>query len=359
MQSLTPEQEKLILEEWNSRPDNPPSLLELVRKAFPESPDLDGRSTEGRLIKKFLASRQIKARASWEYIAKEKIVLTDEQKEYIANNVVSMNSIELANEIFGRKDLSALHAEARAVSEYIAQLPTNIRVQSAEGILDGEYQPPKSEDRVIARINRYVLKGIDRSKLSGKEKMGIYALIGYLHTYRFIHQMNTYRNTIDRELFESSFIRYTYDKPDLTQEEVDQYIILSTEVVISSNIQNTIGRLERQMNDEYDEHGKIPMNLVEAINSARKEYNDSTTRQQKLTNDLKVKRSDRLNKRKEENASVVNLVEMWKNEEDRQRIIELAEKRKKIIQEEVGRLSSMEELKARILGLSEQEAIEG
>ena len=58
-----------------------------------------------------------------------------------------------------------------------------------------------------------------------------------MHTFRFNHQINNYETQNDRDLFESSFIRYTYDKPDLTQEEVDQYIVLSSEVVISANIQ--------------------------------------------------------------------------------------------------------------------------
>ena len=45
-----------------------------------------------------------------------------------------------------------------------------------------------------------------------------------MHTFRFLHQIGTYNIETDRELFESSFVRYTWDKPDLTQEEVDQYI---------------------------------------------------------------------------------------------------------------------------------------
>jgi hypothetical protein len=105
--------------------------------------------------------------------------------------------------------------------------------------------------------------------------------------------MNIYDNEPDRELFESSFVRYTYDKGDLSQEEVDQYIVLCTEVVISSSIQGTINVLQHQIDIAIQEDGKIPMALVEASNTARKEYNDCVNRQQKLNNDLKVKRSDK------------------------------------------------------------------
>ena len=43
---LTEEQEQIILNEWNSRPNSPPSLLELIKLAFPDK-KLDGRTKEG------------------------------------------------------------------------------------------------------------------------------------------------------------------------------------------------------------------------------------------------------------------------------------------------------------------------
>ena len=57
--------------------------------------------------------------------------------------------------------------------------------------------------------------------------------------------METYTTNTDRTLYESCFVRYTYDKPDLTQEEVDQYIVLSTEVIIGSTIQARSERLQQ------------------------------------------------------------------------------------------------------------------
>ena len=54
---LTQEQQKEIVEEWNSRPDDPPSLLELIRVAYPNQ-NIDGRSREGKAVKTFLATRK-------------------------------------------------------------------------------------------------------------------------------------------------------------------------------------------------------------------------------------------------------------------------------------------------------------
>lgn len=356
---LTDGQRAALLSEWNNRPDNPPSLNDLVRVAFPALENVDGRSKEGRAIKAFLASRQIKARGAQEYIAKEKSDLSDEQKEFIANNAATMKAVEIARTIFKNDLLTNLNQETRTVNEYIKTLDGKVIYSDPGEVPDSEYRAPKTSDRALAKVNRYVHEGIDKDKVSPKQKKELQSLIGYLHTYRFLHQINTYTEQTDRDLFESSFVRYTYDKSDLTQEEVDQYIVLSTEVVISANIQRAIQILQRQIEREVETGGKIPMTLVEASNTARTEYNQCVNRQQKLLSDLKVKRSERLGKQIKENASILNLVEMWKDEESRVKMIKLAELQKKSVAQEIERLSSMDEIKCRIMGLSSDEALNG
>ena len=186
------------------------------------------------------------------------------------------------------------------------------------------------------------------------------ALIGYMHTYRFLHQINNFSTTNDRELFESSFIRYTYDKSDLTQEEVDQYIVLSSEVVIAANIQRRKEHLTAMLDVIVeDSDGRASMSLVEVIGKVETEYNQSVGRQQKLLESLKEKRSQRLSKQIKENASILNLVQLWKDEESRLELIKMAEKQKQSIEEEVARLSTLDEVKCRIMGLTEEEAING
>lgn len=357
---LTEEQQLKLLKEWNERPDNPPSLAELVKIAFDRN-DLDGRSKEGKAVKTFLASRQIKPRKSHEYEAKGLIELNLEQKEYISNNCATMTGIEIAKILFKNESLTNLSQETRSVLEYMKTIPMNVKYHNSENenITTDEYRPPRSEERMIAKINKYILDGIDKNKLTHKHKKEINSLIGYMNTYRFCHQINLYDDEKDRELFESSFVRYTYDKSDLTQEEVDQYIVLSTEVVISSNIQQTINVLQTQIDMAIQEDGKIPMALVEASNTARKEYNDCVNRQQKLLNDLKVKRSERLSKQVKETASIINLVQMWKEEESRIKLLKMAEMRKQVLEKEIDRLSTMDEIKSKILGISKDEILNG
>tara|TARA_Y100000310_G_scaffold24_1_gene21 strand:- start:81 stop:1166 length:1086 start_codon:yes stop_codon:yes gene_type:complete len=355
---LTEEQKQKVLQEWNSRSDNPPSLSELIKVAGFENKD--GRSKEGRAVKHFLATRKIKAHGAHEYQPKKKIDLSDEDKEFTVNNMAFMKPMEIARVVFKDSSITVLHQETRTINEYIKSLGPEIEAyQDPEEIPDKKYKPPNTFDRLVARINKYVHHGINKDKISPKQKKEIKSLMGYLNTYRFIHQINHFGLTSDRDLFESSFIRYCHDKFDLTQEEVDQYIVLSTEVVIASSIQGRVEHLRNLLDDTANdtEGRRISMSLVEAISSAQTEYNQCVNRQQKLLESLKEKRSDKLKKQFSDNASILNLIEMWKDEESRKRLLNLAELRKKTIKDEIDNLTNMDEVKARVMGLTEDEAI--
>jgi len=354
---LSEEQKKKIIELWNSRPENPPSLLEIIREAFPDK-EIDGRSKEGRAVKRFLATRKIKAKGAHEYTPKD-VSLSEEQKEYITNNAYTMRAVEIARVLFGDDKINNLNAETKVVNEFLKTLSPRDLYADPNDVPENEYKPPRTQAAAILRVNKYVLDAIDKSKILPKQKKEMEALIGYLNTYRFLHQINTYPTENDRELFESSFIRYTYDKSDLTQEEVDQYIVLSMEVVISANIQATIQVIQRQIDTEVESGGKIPMALIEANNTARTEYNQCVTRQTKLLADLKEKRSARLSKQVKANASILNLVEMWKDEESRKKMLQLAELRKHALSTEIEKLETMDEMKCKILGIDKDEVLNG
>ena len=344
---LKSSQKELIINEWNSRPNNPPSLLELINIAFPDQ-GLDGRTKEGRAVKAFLASRDIKARASHEYQSKKEIKLSEEDKLFIQNNLEFMSSVEMGRLIFKDNNLTNLNQEVRVIADYVKELTSSdqsVPFEPTEEIPAEEYKPPKTFDNTI-----------NKEKITSKDKKNVKALIGYLNAYRFTYQMNTYTNNTDRDLFESSFIRYTHNKDDLSQEEVDQYIVLSSEVVIAANIQRRKEHLTRLLDNVVeDSDGRASMSLVEAIGKTETEYNQSVNRQQKLLESLKEKRSDRLKKEIKENASILNLVRLWKEEESRKNLLHLAEIRKKTVGEEVQKLSDIDEVKARILGLGEDE----
>ena len=311
IKKLTDAQKGAVIHEWTSRPTNPPSLQELIAAAGYEGKD--GRTKEGRAVKAFLASRNIKALAAHEYQPKPEVVLTEEQKEYCRNYASTMRPHEINRVLFP----NATHKsqECKAIVKYIEELKDDIELFEEETNEQlGEYKPIRTFTQSFNLINKYIYPPLDKDKVTPKLKKDVECLIGYLNTYRFLHIINSFDGQTNRSLFESSFVRYTYDKNDLAQEEVDQYIVLSAEVVISSNIQRRVETLQRLL-DEASSSGdgeptRISMSLVESINSAQTEYNQCVGRQQKLLSDLNQKRSDRLSKQIKENASILNLVQM-------------------------------------------------
>ena len=357
---LTNEQKLLIVTTWNNRKENPPSIAELMRLVFPELLDIDPRTKQGRAIKEYLATQGIKPEAPTYFKPKGLLELTKEQQEYIVNNS-NMKSFEMARELFHNPTLVSTSQEARSIYKFIKD-NKQIKYDSTidEDSPEKDYQPPKTLDRVIARINKYVKDAnLDFKKISPIQKKQCMALIGYLHDFRFIHQMNTLESQGDRSLFESCFIKYTFDKEDLSQEDIDQYIILSIEAVMSSNIQKTIVNLQNEQDMIMSEEGKMSMALVEAIKTSRDEYNNSVKRQQSLYKALTEERSKRLSERISETQSLLTLVDLWKQDETRRQMIKIAEDRKEKLSEEIDRLTNMDDLKIRLVGISKEEILNG
>lgn len=359
---LTNEQWDKVKALWNSRPNNPPSLMELTRAAF-DKDNLDGRTKEGRAVRRKLTESKMGFSTS-KYTASGLLTLTDTQKEYIRNNYKTMKGVEMARVLYNNNSLTNLNQETRTVLDYMKSLDKKDSFEDPNEISSGKYNPPKQTIHALARVNKYTNQNLQEATLTGKQKKDVAALISFLCTYRFQRQINTYEKIEDRELFESSFIRYTYDKHDLTEEEVDQYIVLSTEVVIGATIQARTETLRRLLDEaaDGDDDGsspKISMALVEAINTAQTEYNQCVLRQQKLLESLKVKRSEKEGKSKTGHASVLNLIQAWKDEESRKKMIKLAELQRDKLKQGVEEFVTIDELKAKVYGLSIDEALYG
>lgn len=358
--SLSDNQRKIIMDMWNDAKKNnknPPSLPELASAAFQRT--IEPRSVEMNAVKKFISTQKA---TSAPQVKKPPYELSPEQKAYIDNNAFTMSAYEISRILFKNPNISNLSSEARAVTQYHKEITAG---KSLNGInAEEDYSPPTRLNQVVARIRKYIpLTEMNSEQLSAREKQNCSALMAYLHTLRFVRQIQSFVDELDRDLFESQFIRCCFDKSDLTPEEVDQYIIYSNEVVISKNILESINKLQRELDDILDSEDsdgrKLSVPLVDAIKTMRDEYNQSVKRQQDLLKDLKVKRSERLSKQGKDKISITDLVQAWKDQEFREKTIHLAKKRQEVLKTEVKNLSDMDELKARIFGLSENEVLNG
>lgn len=344
---------------WNSRPeDDPPSLIDLAREAYSD-PLIELKDPKVLALRKRLTGHQMSATGKY-YQKKGSIELDADQKEYIENNKSTMGSLEMAKVLFAKNNLAPASRENKAVMTYLAVIDP--KAIADDDSATNVYYPPKSMERTINKVNKYRNEKLDLSKLTGKQKKDVVALMGYLSTYRFVHQINTYERTGDRDLFESTFVRCCYDKNDLTEEEVDQYIVYATEVVISSSIQFRTEKLRKLLDDASSgdsDDKKITLSLVEAINSAQTEYNQCVNRQQKLLDSLKIKRSEKEGHENEGVANLLNLFQLFREEESRRKMIKFAIMRKEKLKKGLEELDGMDEIKARICGVSKDEILYG
>jgi len=352
---LTNEEKKKAIESWNS---GEKSLKKIIEASV--GVGMDGRSKKGIAVKKYLATLKVKPVASQDYQKKtDAFVLTEANKEYIRAHSSTSKPLELARELFNNQNLTNLSTESRAVTDFYNSLDPTLRfVKNNDEGAPQEYRPPKTHAQAVARVNRYVLEGLDFNKMSQKEEHMMTALIRHLHVHRLVYMMNEFNSSRDRELFESSLIRYIFDKPDLTEEELDSYMNLCADIVNHTSMQRDLEVLKETRDNAIATDGKVSMAIVEAINNCYSAMDSNLKRQQKSLETLQGKRSERLKNKIRENASIVQLVELWKNETRRLQFIQLAEVRKEKLRDEVKNLDSMDELRFQLWGMGRDEVID-
>ncbi len=369
---LTEEHKQKILQyvQDSETNDTPLSLKGIAQHVF-NDPKQNGQTVEGRATKKFLGEKSV----NFEVRTFEKkgfLELTEEQKKKLDANLAAyikkdINSLELAKIIYEKEDLSTVHQETRTVINYL-----NSSIDKMDGdafkkltftgnfedSTNEDYKPPRSLAQTLTRINRYVV-GEDwkEGQLRSQQRKQAESLQNYLNTYRVKYEINSYPKQSQREVFEDAFVRYTYDKAGLQQEHLDMFCTLASERVNEVNIKAQINIMTFAMESQNNESEgrKIAMGLIEAITSSRTELNQCLGRQDKLYKALVAQRSKELETKKTENASMLNLVLAWQQQDYRRSTLHLAIKEKEKLRDEVKKLSSIGEIKAMLRGLTKEE----
>ena len=358
---LTDSQKAFLLLKWNEEID----LIELVREVT-KDPKADGRHKAGRAIRDFFLDNGKKIKTT-KYEAKGPIELTDEQKEYIRNNMKDQKPLQIARSLFNNDKLFPLNSESKAVLAYIKEIEPNFIKQEDDIVDSDEYESPKSIYDLIPIVNKYVLnpkkenEGMyNPNRLSAQDERNLRALLSYVNLPQFVQLANRYERKLDRELYVSTFIGMTHDKPDLLREEITQYISLASEIVTTAQIDRHIQSLDREVEDALsgsnNDKKKLSMTMVELINSARDKQDKSKERQKKLIGELIGSRAKRQENKIVANATVLNLVEAWQNDvEARRRMIQLAIEQKNAEKEEVKKIMDMESVVALVAGVTIEE----
>ena len=347
---LTDDQKKFIDSNISTITD----LIEMTRAVFMDE-TLDGRTKEGRAVRAYLIEKGEEFSTTKAAPAKE-VRLSSEQKDFIKQYASDgINSFQIAKIIFSDLDLTPLSKETIVISEFIKkEMPQNLSPEdSARGV---EYCPPASRLSAIKRINSVINANLKEDKLTRSEEMSIDFMQSILSSPRFLYQINSYTDAHDRSLFEAEFIRACWEKPDLTPDEINLYINVCMDYINLKQIEKQKLKLN-EMFDDAEEGNDFTIRLTEILKTKSEEYNQCVGRIDRVITKLQGDRAKRLNSKQKETANVLALVKLFQEEEERQIMVRMAEMQNKVIEEEAERLESMPSWKARILGISKEDAI--
>lgn len=351
MKELTEDQKKFIDNNYIQIPD----IDQLTRELF-KNPKLDGRNKEGKLVAEYMLNRGYGYKTKVHKKSK-KIELNEFQKDLIKEySRDKLSSLQIAQLIFQDREVKNLSMEQRVVADFLKTNRAEF-VKPKELENEKKYTPLLTEKNLIQKINECTLENIkdDFNNLKKQDQDLIKSLKKYLSSPRFIQLMNTYK-TEDMELFESEFIRATWDKPDLTADEVNLYINVCVDYVNLKTIQRNMEKLN-QMFDDCEDQTEMSVKLAEILKAKSAEYHQCEQRQESLIKKLNGDRSARIKNKQDKYASILNLVQSFQEEEERTRMIEIAEKQKMLVEEEANRLESMDSWKARIMGLRKEDVL--
>lgn len=352
--TLTEDQKTHILSLVEEGENN---LIEITKKVFVDE-NIDGRSKSGRAVKAFLDAQNI------EYVttktqAKLVAVLTEEQKEFLMGDLISaeMNPLEIARTVFNDGEIASLSSHHRVVLEFLTKYRRDI-IENHGKSVESKWFAPKTVFTTLRFVNKWCNEpvGDKFEELTSKNRRNIEMLMKYLQTYKLELTLNCFNTQSDRDLFESEFVRSTWDKPDLTTDELNLYMMVCSNHVRVKHIQKRLDGLNQQLLNVNNDDDAPTMRLTEIIKATNEELNACEKRIEGLITRLNGDRSKRIEKQVQKN-SFLDLVEEFQRKESRDKLVRVAQLQNKAVAEEVDRLESISDIKARIFGISKSEII--
>jgi len=347
---LSEDQEKFLSENHKDISD----LNSLTQQCFDDD-SLDGRTKQGRLVRKFLIDNNIDFNTSRRK-KKDEIIFTDQQKDFILDQARDgISSLAIAKLVFPSKNVVALSNEQRSVLSHIHSVNPDYLPTQDGGALDS-YVGPKATSRIVKKINDATGNTFDEQKLNRQYQVCVERLGIHLNNSRFLKIMNNYLDKTDRDLFEQEFVRLTWDKPDLTADEINLYLNVCKEIINLEVVSKHLNKLN-DMFDVADDQTEMSVRLAEIIKAKSSEYHQCEGRIENLTKKLQGDRSTRMLNKTKDNASILSIVQLFQEKEERDNMVRMAEMQKMTAKKEAERLEGMAEWKARVLGISQDDVI--
>ena len=347
---LTEEEKERILEEFKKDPD-----LKRITQVISGDPNADGRSKIGRAIRSYLSSLN-KTYKTTKVEETGSVTLTQQQEKFLMSDQIDLelNPLEIARIVFDDETIKSLSAHHRTIIDFLKEKRPDV-INENEIVTSEKWISPHSVVQAVKRVNVLANQELSASSLSNKQEKMMKALIFNMNTPRLEQTINSFSRVGDRQLFESEFIRATWDKIDLSPDEVNLYIALCQNYVRIKHTQSRLDKLNRMLEDSDDE--KYAMSMVDLIKTTSEELNQCEKRIEALTKNLNGSRQDRIKARGQRNGTIEALVEAFQDKEERDRMIKMAQMRQKLVKDQADELETMSEFKARVLGISKEELL--
>lgn len=347
---LSDEQKDRIREIYKDQPD----LIEITRKAF-DNEELDGRSKEGRAVRAFLVEAGLKYKTT-KVARQEGIVLDERQKAIILQNCKTMTAFQLGKLLFPEATItSVLSKECRAIISFVRSVEPE-SLSSQENAIGVQYCPPNNISEATALIEKASTFQLCPSKLSTQHKQAVQAFLRFINSPRVIQIINSYASQEDRELFETEFTRFTWDKPDLTADDLALYIGTCQDIVLNKRLVQHRQKLD-QLFENVEEDAELSIRLAETMKAKASEYDQVQSRISSTLKKLSGDRAVRMQKQGERATTFLSLVEAFQAEEERKILLLNAKAQTEKIKNETDRLESLDDFIVRIVGISKQEAL--
>ena len=324
--------------------------------------DLHGRSKESKLVRDYMISSGSISKKEKAKPKADPEALTAAHIEFIDSNIrpgitpKQITELLFSKELAGVSNLNVfITPQYRAVHKYIKEKHPDYLVES-ESAVNEKYVVPRSLSSAIKKVNKWAGQDLSEDKLTLQHRKYLEKLLTYLNSPRFVQNYDSYRSSNDKDLFEAEFVRSVWDKPDLTIDETNLYINVCMDYINLKQIDMKKNKVNEMFNDTQEQKD-FTMRLTEVLKTISEEYNQCAQRIDKSLQKLNGERSKRIESHQQKNASILSLVELFQDENERKMMIQIAEMQKKVVKEEADRLETMSAWKARILGITKEDAI--
>lgn len=324
--------------------------------------DLTGRSKEAKEVRDYLINTGFIKKQEKPKLVQPKETLSDTQKEFIDQNITTGITPKQVTELLFNQKFQGVEnlnifitPEYRAVHKYIKEKHPDFLVDNESGV-NQKYSVPRSIKTVINKVNRWCGQSISEDKLSLQHRKCLEKLMNYLGSPRFVANYDSYTSESDKELFEAEFVRSIWDKPDLTTDEINLYVNVCMDYINLKQIDMKKNKINELFHDTQEQKD-LTIRLTETLKTISEEYNQCASRIDKCIQKLNGERSKRIDQHQQKNASILSIVELFQDEKERKMMIQIAEMQKQAIKDEADRLETMSAWKARILGISKEDAI--